>query len=274
MNAGLERTQREVQAAISDLARGPATAAALVNGSPRLSAERRLELYRRTYRRRLTGCLRASYPALRHALGDDLFDEFALDYLTAHPPKGPSLATLGLMFPDHLDATRPDRELSPERREHWADFLVDLARLERAFLDVYDGPGIEYFGARSEEVPAAPTDPGLELVAEPAPCLRLLRVRSAVDEFLLAARRGDSPAPPVPGERYLALSRRDWVVTLTAMPADEYTLLDGLAQRACLRAAAAAAGFDVSRARRLARDWAHRGLLVALHVRSIGGRER
>jgi hypothetical protein len=169
---------------------GGEVAAALVAGSAAFPAEQRLDVYRRGYRSRLVGCLRETYPGLRHALGDEAFEAFALDYLQAHPPSGYTLNALGARWPEHLESTRPEGE-------RWPDFLVDLACLERTFHEVYDGEGVEG--------PAA-----------------VLRTRYPVARYLAAVRRGDDPPLPAPQASYVAVSRRDWVVTLTEIDASEY----------------------------------------------------
>src|SRR6266508_5931262 len=109
----------------------------VVRPSSRLTAEQRLHLYHRGYHLRLLECVRALHPALRHALTEELFDEFALDYLRARPSRSYTLFRLTEGFADHLEATRPDGG------EAWPDFVIDLARLERTFLEVYEGPGVE-----------------------------------------------------------------------------------------------------------------------------------
>jgi hypothetical protein len=176
--ADLDATQRRMLAAILGDEDGPED---LVDGSATFSAERRIELYRRGCRSRLLGCLREGYPGLRHALGDELFDAFALDYLQAYPPTGYTLSTLGARWPEHLEATRPEGE-------RWPHFLIDLARLERAFGEVYDGDGSEI----------------------------RLRTTYPVASYLDAVRRGEDPPLPAPSPAVVAVNRRDWVVTLTS----------------------------------------------------------
>lgn len=259
----LDRTQRWMHAAMTDPHGVAEDARAVVNGSPGMPAEQRLELYRRTYHRRLTGCLRDSHPALCHALGEQLFEDFALDYLDAHPPRGPSLDTLGAMFADHLQATRPDRDMPPARRERWPDLLVDLARLERAFLEVYDGPGAEH--ARTLCSSDLPADGGARAAmrVRPVPCLRLLRVSHRVDEYLLAVRRGEDPQLPAQCEHFVALSRSDWRVTLTGLQAAEHALLTALMRGADLAAASTAATIDHGAAWSCLREWTQRGFFLA-----------
>lgn len=293
----LAEMQLRMHAAMTDPHGVPAGAATLVHGSPHLSAEQRLELYRRTYHQRLGGCLRDSYPALRHALGDELFDDFAREYLEAHPPRGTSLATLGTAFPDYLQATRPDRDLPSDEREPWADFLVDLARAERTFWEVYDGPGVEGValpgtvreltargastGPAARPTPPASAGPNApELAGSPAwtlatvelvPCLRPLQVSHPVDEYLTAVRRGERPEVPAPAEHFLAVSRREFQVTMTRLEAEEHTLLAALAAGVEIGAATATLGLMRAETWRWLEVWAGRGWLVAINTRSKRG---
>ena len=55
--------------------------------SSRLSAAQRLALYQRSYHLRLLEAMRAPYPGLRHMLGGELFDDFALEYIHARPSR-------------------------------------------------------------------------------------------------------------------------------------------------------------------------------------------
>jgi hypothetical protein len=185
----------------------------IVRGSSRLPARERLELYSRDYHLRLLDCLRSSHPALRELLGEELFDAFALDYLRACPPHGYTLGRLGAGFAEHLDRTRPaDAE--------WATLIVELARVERAFAEVYDGPGVE--GERILGPDALPreSDPWwLQARLEPVPCLRLLHSRFPVGAYLSAVRAGEQPATPRARESFIALCRTNWVVTVTELGA-------------------------------------------------------
>jgi hypothetical protein len=223
----------------------------VVRSTPGFSAAERLEMYRRGYRARLVESMRAHHPALRHALGDELFDEFALDYLAAHPPRSYTLLDLGSGFADHLAATRP------EGGEEWPDFVIDLARLERAFLEVYEGPGAE----RERLLPGDAVRDDAPLA--PVPCLRLLHARFPVGAYLLAVRSGGDPPLPAPGSSRLALSRRDYVVTITELDASGHALLSALMDGIPLRGAAVAAGLEADEARRRTRDWTEQGYFLS-----------
>jgi hypothetical protein len=251
----------------------------LVNGSPTLSSRDRLALYSRTYHRRLTGCLRESYPGLRFALGDELFDDFALDYLRARPSRSYTLATLGAGWPEHLEETRPDGDLPPAEREVWPDFLVDLARLERTFCEVYDAAGVEdqtlpsstvLGGLAGEDSQARARCEATRIT--PVVCLRLLELRFPLDGYLVALRRGE--APPLPGraQTFIALSRRDYVVTMTQLSAAGHRLLRELDAGTGLAQGAGRAELDLPEAVRLLRGWTDRGLIAAIDMPGRVGR--
>src|SRR4051794_14878782 len=127
---------------------------AMIRSSAKLSASARLDLYRRSHRQRLLEAMRASYPALTHMLGRELFDDLAWEYLQERPSRSYTLQRLGEGVPDHLEPNRPD---AGGPREAWPALMIDLARLERPFAAVYDGPGLEGEGApTSAALPAAP----------------------------------------------------------------------------------------------------------------------
>ncbi|MGZ8779715.1 MAG: HvfC/BufC N-terminal domain-containing protein [Thermoanaerobaculia bacterium] len=87
--------------------------------------DERLAIYWRAYRIRLVDTLHAMFPRLRRALGEPLFDDFALEFIHKNPPRGWTLERLAETFPQWLAETSPS--------EDWAVRIVDLARREGAF---------------------------------------------------------------------------------------------------------------------------------------------
>lgn len=102
------------------------------------------------------------------------------------------------------------------------------------------------------------------MTVRPAPGLRLLRARFPVAGYLGAVRRGEDPPLPAPGESFVAISRRDWVVTLTELRPREHDALAALAAGEQLEGAAGIAGSGVPELWHLVRDWAGRGFLQAI----------
>jgi hypothetical protein len=200
---------------------------------------------------------------LRHALGDGAFAAFAAEYLHTHPPRTYTLFALGTRFPDFLRATRPppDDDAQPD----WADFLIDLAGLERLFNTVFDGPGAE--GQPPLGLPdLAEVNPDrlLECRFEPVPCLRLLALRFPVHTYLTAVRRKEEPTPPDPADTFLAVSRWRYVVKHYELSRPAHRLLRALVNGNTLGGAleAAMAEPDAPSDTDLGgwfRDWAARG---------------
>ncbi|MGK5543164.1 HvfC/BufC family peptide modification chaperone [Streptomyces sp. URMC 127] len=243
-----------------------------------VTSTERFILYRRGYRLRLLETMRALHPALRTLLGPGLFDDFALGYLDARPSRSYTLARLDERFPEHLAAGRPDGGEPPGRREPWIDLMIDLARYERAFAEVYDGAGIEdgagikdgpgtEDGSRTEDrddpestglVPAE--DGFLDAVAFPAPCVRVMHACAPVHEYHAAALRGRAGDPPRPRPVGLVLSRRDYTVVTVELPPAPYRLLKTLLEsRATVREAAAKARIAPGEAGGLVGAWARSG---------------
>jgi hypothetical protein len=221
----------------------------VVTRSKALTAADRLAIYSRAYHARLLECLRAEFPVLLHALGTELFDQFAFDYLEMHPSQTYTLARLGERFPGYLADTRPDRDAPQDSRESWPDFIIDLATLEREFSEVFDGPGVEgqplVAESQVSELLESARWPEARLVT--VPCLRLLTFRYPVNGYFVAARRNENPDLPEPALTFLAVTRRDYSVFLYELSREQYELLSALiagesVAQAINRAAAATGG--------------------------------
>ncbi len=240
---------------------------AVVTPSHSLSGLERLAIYNRAYRARLLECFRVEFPCLRHALGDELFTLFVGEYLEAHPPRGYTLGRLGAELATFLEWTRPDAAAPAEAREGWASFLVDLATLERTYLEVYDGEGSEGEALLSPEDLLGMPPPALRaLRLRPVRGLRVLGLRSAVDEYFFAVRRGETEEVPLPpaGEVALAVFRREYVVRLLRLSEAEAALLVGLSEGKAVQEPLAAGepGWSEGEARRAILHWAEEGIFL------------
>src|SRR3982751_6908978 len=69
-----------------------------INESSRLNAARHLNIYRQSYIARLRECMKNQFSALAYALGEDLFQMFADQYLDARPSESYTLNNLGKKF--------------------------------------------------------------------------------------------------------------------------------------------------------------------------------
>ncbi len=207
----------------------PESVEQIITRSRALDSTARLEIYANAYYARLFEVLAAEYPALTYALGTDLFHQFALGYLQRHPSTSYTLVHLGSRFPEDLAATRPARDFGASPPD-WADFLIDLARLERTYSEVFDGPGVEGQSLLSTADlaavrPEAWADARLSLV----PCLRLLELQFPVHTYATAVRSGEAPAPPSPESTKLVITRREYVVRRAAVSPPEFAALQTFA---------------------------------------------
>ncbi len=192
--------------------------------SQSLPAADRLAVYSHAYTARLIECLREEFPALVYTLEPELFDEFAIGYLERYPSRSYTLHHLGANFPQYLTETCPADE-----DPRWVALLLDLARLERLYSDVFDGPGSEGQTLMSVEHLARVAPEQLASARlVPAPDLRLIELRSPVHEYIRAVRRKQDPAPPEPAETFLAVHRRDYTVRRHALSRSQFVLLSAL----------------------------------------------
>jgi hypothetical protein len=243
----------------------------VVTRSNSLTAAERVAIYGRAYHARLTECLEAEFRILRQALGEDLFRMFARAYLSNCPSQSYTLADLGKGFASYLHDTRPAERIEG-KAETWPDFIIDLARFERAFSEVYDGPGAEGGPMLSAEgLRTLLTDRDRGRLA-PAVSLRLLTFQYPVHDYFDAARRGQEPELPAPAETFLAMNRRDYVVTTIELSAVQHALLSSLLEGKTvgqsLRRAGASSPDQRRRLIACIEKWSKQGFFVAAPVKS------
>jgi len=227
--------------------------AAAVRRSRNLTAGERLSIYANAYYARLLECLGACFPVLKRALGDDVFDSFAFEYLQRYPSRSYTLDRLGENFARFLDETRPEREEGGEPSGvDWPDFLIDLATLEWTIAKVFDGPGVEGQSLLAPEaLQAFPPERFAEVRLTTVVCLRLLSFRYPVNAYFTAARQaaeGEEVPIPEPAAERVAILRRDFVVRRYPLTPPQHALLQaiqgGSTVREAIAAAAAASDLD------------------------------
>lgn len=187
----------------------------VITESGALDASARLQVYSQAYQGRLVECLGSEYPVLRHAMGDELFSRFATDYLITQPSSSYTLNDLGDRFPQYLLATRPIEDANAI----WADFLIELATLERFFSEVFHASGTEDNGIND----AADTQ---SILLETS--TRWMKSSFPIDDYLISTRQHLSDPDtfpftdfPQPEDIAILVFRRDYVVRLRRMsPAD------------------------------------------------------
>lgn len=228
---------------------------AMVVGDARLSAVERLDLYATMYFVRIHDVLREEYARTVAVLGGEAFHALVTDYLQACPPAHPSLREAGARLPAFVSghAVASDRP-----------WLAELARLERARLEVFDGPDATPVSLAALRGIAPERFGALRLSLIPAR-------RVLANRFTIAPTWRDAAATPREAPETLIVWRRDVDVLHRAADDDEARwfprLVDpgGVAFEA-LCAALAETRDDAAAAARafeLVARWAGEGLLSA-----------
>jgi len=259
---GLAAVQRRMHDALIFPNADPASVQALFVDDGRLGAASGLAIYQRGYFLRIAACMREQFPALCHALGRALFDDFVADYIRDCPPARHTLYDLGRRFAAWMEASRPDGGA----REAWVDFMIDLARFEYAVFVMFDAEG-------NESKPFATSDtPDAALRLQPA--FALGSYGFPVAGYYHAVRRGENPPLPEPAPGHIALVRTDYVTRTVPLSEVHHAFLAemqaGADVEAALRNASTRCGLDLEEACRSWRDaqgirdrWLEWGFFVA-----------
>lgn len=123
----LAELQHKIQTAVLE----KALADELIASPPEGTRDERLSVYRNAYGLRLTEFLAHDYGKLRTYLGDVRFRDMAQRYIEAYPSDQPNARWFSRHLPEFL-GTSQHYEHQPE--------IAELARLERALNDAFDGP--------------------------------------------------------------------------------------------------------------------------------------
>jgi putative DNA-binding protein len=162
---------------ISQLAEG------YVKPNDRLTSFERLEIYNRQYWFRLIAAVSEDFPALAAVLGAKRFNNLVLAYLKENPSTSFTLRNLGRNLPMWL-VGHP--ESAPARHL----LLLDVARLEWAYIEAFDGGIVPPI--TQEDLGDLGADSTLSL----QPHLQLLDLRYPVDELVLAVHK-ETPASDI-----------------------------------------------------------------------------
>jgi hypothetical protein len=240
--------------------RGPAPGVfeALVHGNERLSAAERVNIYANAYFYRLLDCLGEDFPATQAILGKDNFAALVKEYLLEHPPTEPSILYAGLYLADFLN----DHPFA----ERWP-FIADLARLERAVLDVFhaaDAPALSL-----ETLHAVPSEewPALKLRTHPA--VEIVHSEWRIADVLHTVEQGRERTDPEHEEASVLVWRQNALVNyrnLEPMERDALVIVAKGASFAAVCEAVAAGAEEPNRVAligRLMARWLADGIIMA-----------
>lgn len=188
--------------------------------SANLQAEQCLAIYQRGYILRLSKCLAEQFPALCHALGEKLFEQFARQFLVSYPSVSYTLYDLGRRFSAYLEEVRPDKNLPQSQKEDWIDFMVDLSRYEWLHFSLFDAQGHE--GKPWPELDS--TDQQLVL----QPCFELGTYRYPVAWYYHEFKNNPELEFPPCETSYVAILRKDFKVSTFPINKIHYLFLQHL----------------------------------------------
>jgi hypothetical protein len=171
---------------------------AIVLGDDRLSAEARVDIYANMYFYRILDALKEDFPATRAVLGDDNFHNLVTGYLIEHPPTEPSLYYCGRYLAEYL-RDHPLRERAP--------FVADLAALERAIVEVFQGRDATALKPEALRTIAPEDWPAMKLKIQPA--AKTLALEWRVSELVRAVEEDKQWQPVERGEGKVLVWRRD-----------------------------------------------------------------
>jgi hypothetical protein len=152
-------------------------AGSYISPNARLSPFERLEIYNRQYWFRLISVVSDDYPTLNAVIGTKRFDALILAYLQENPSTSWTLRDLGAKLPVFLEE---HPELSGRRH----GLAVDVARLEWAYVEAFDGRQFEPLSAQD----ARAIGPDSQLSLQPH--LQLLELAYPADSLVLAVKKG------------------------------------------------------------------------------------
>jgi hypothetical protein len=200
----LARVDRTL-ASMARLVRGPLSlsdehAADVSDFAPsrRQDALQRVDIYREQFWLRHLESLREDFPGTS-ALLTSTWVELCTQYLAAHPPCTPSLRELGFQLPDYLASL--GAAVVPE-------VAVDMARLELAYLEVFDA--LDETPLDVTRLQAFGPNEWTLVRFELSNALRLLDLRFSVADLRRTLRGGGTfPPLPIQAPIRLAVYRRE-----------------------------------------------------------------
>jgi len=118
--------------------RGAEDGIALVKPNSRLSSFERLEIYNRSYWSRVLDAFSEDFPGVRALLGAKQFDRLRRRYLVECPSESFTMRNLGRNLAAWM-------ERNPELAGPHYGIALEMARLEWAEIDAFDGPELPPF---------------------------------------------------------------------------------------------------------------------------------
>jgi len=178
----------------------------VIVGNKRLSAVERLGIYANAYFYRLRDIFKEDFPCTYAVVGDVNFHNLITGYLIEYPPSEPSIFYAGRDLPHYLQTIS---DLAGISLSQWP-FLTDLARLERASVEVFHGPDAQALEHSSLRGLTPGSWPSMRIRLHPA--TQILDVEWSVEALMAAIKEGRQWEPPSRASATILLWRQKWQV--------------------------------------------------------------
>lgn len=237
----------------------PSAIADDVAAGGRIDVAHRLHIYHHAYRARLLDNLRDAFEKTWAYLGDDTFDDAALDFVEANPPQHRNLRWHGADFPHGLAARFPQ---DPD--------IAELAMIDWQLRRAFDGPDAEPLAPEAlAELDAAQWESvGFRFV--PTLFLAPLRFNSVDIWHDLDQDQPPPPADRLPDPAWLLIWRKAWQPHFRTLDRMEHAALSQLLAGASFARVCASLGEHLSdqdataQAARHLGTWLQDGLIAGL----------
>jgi hypothetical protein len=234
-----------------------------IKGSAKESRGVLFAVYRNAYVLRLIEVLTEDYRQVHAYLGDARFAKLARAYIAAHPSDRRSARDFGRHMPRFLSHTDTYAK-HPE--------LAEIAGLEKALADAFDGPDAEPLSL--ERLAALAPQDWPRLVFEPHPtAIRLIFTTNSIELWSALHEEARPPKPRRLEEREAVIVwRQDFVARFRALPPEEAMMWDeatkGMAFSVLCEMVATFAGTDGAelRAASYLKGWVDTGMLTNCRI--------
>jgi Putative DNA-binding domain len=240
---------------------------AVIAGDERLSAGERLGIYANAYFYRLNDILKEEFHCTYTVLGDINFHNLITGYLIEYPPTEPSVFYAGARLPLYLQSIN---SLAGISMSQWP-FIADLARLERACLEVFHGVDAKPLDADLLRQLTPESWPSLRIRLHPA--AQILDVEWPIDRLLATIREGRQWEAPVRGSAAILVWRQNWLARYRKLAPGERDALKTAASGADFASICAALTHDLESVpsitdlaaviNRMLSDWVRDGVLTS-----------
>jgi hypothetical protein len=200
-----------------------------------------VRVYRDAYQARILEALRGIFPCLHHILGEDLFCAVGRDFIGGTIFRDHNIRAVGQGFPEFVQS-RPNILESCENQ-----LLADIAAIEGALADLYDGPDVQkpldtsVLGGIPEAAMASVT---LSLL--PYKSLSLKYPAYQITESFAEGKLIPTPPPPNPVWLLYCRDSTTLAIRKYQLSRDELYLVNDLAKGKTLEDAAKRVGNNVT----------------------------